>query len=98
MCGSTATSDFTATTAHGFFPARRLVSISSLNLRAGKKLWAARGARGNTDVRATQNGREVRGAWRVAPTGSDECRATNAERRMPSDECQAGKQAGKPSS
>jgi hypothetical protein len=30
--------DSNATAAHGFFPARRLVSISSRNLRAGKKL------------------------------------------------------------
>ena len=70
MCGSKATSDSTATAAHGFFPARRLVLISSRNLRAGKKLWAARGVRGNANVRAAQNVREARrGVGRRAPGG-----------------------------
>jgi len=48
------------------FPARSLVFDFRRKLRAGKKLWAARSARGNTGAGAAQNGREVREARRRA--------------------------------
>ena len=72
MCGSKATSDSTASRRTWLFSGAQVGLISSRNLRAGKKLWAARGARGNCDVRAAQNVSEARqsaGAARVGASG-----------------------------